>query len=396
MAEVILPNGKQQFIDINGKPLVGGTVGMYVPATLIPKDTWQDSGGTILNQNPVPLDSRGQAQIYGDGTYRQIVKDEAGNLIWDVTINAGIVASAFGLQLITAVNDTAALALLTANGLSVQDTLGTAPRTDAQFLISNRSGTGHALGVIYQTQNPGRISGASGQEEASLLFELNDTSGHAQHGGSSSSVWGLDASSATGYPIYRIETPFNGGANEEVDIQVAGGHGINIWPVNATDVDVGYHKMAINGDLGIGGHPGVKAAGAGNFLRISGYGETLNLDNTAASPTDIVRMRITNGSGDASVGLEGAAGGVNISGSSPYAMTINTVNATKLQFGTQALLALSIDTAQILNFASPGIAANGSVATILGSLGPSGAHTTVQFWVRIKDASGNVGFMPAF
>lgn len=81
-------NGRQQFIDINGRPLVAGTVGMYIPSTLIPKNTWQDAGQTILNTNPIELDSRGQADIWGGGLYRQIVHDEAGNLIWDVVTSA--------------------------------------------------------------------------------------------------------------------------------------------------------------------------------------------------------------------------------------------------------------------------------------------------------------------
>ncbi len=79
----ILPNGKNQFIDINGNPLVGGTVTFYEPSSLILKDTWQDSSLTILNTNPIILDSRGQAIIYGDGIYRQRLKDSLGNLIWD-------------------------------------------------------------------------------------------------------------------------------------------------------------------------------------------------------------------------------------------------------------------------------------------------------------------------
>ncbi len=79
----ILPNGKSQFIDINGRPLVGGSVTFYEPDTLSLKDTWQDAEKTILNTNPIILDSRGQALIYGDGIYRQRVKDSLGNVIWD-------------------------------------------------------------------------------------------------------------------------------------------------------------------------------------------------------------------------------------------------------------------------------------------------------------------------
>ncbi len=79
----IMPNGKNQFIDINGNPLVGGTVTFYEPGTLSLKDTWQDADQTVLNTNPIVLDSRGQAIIYGYGIYRQRVKDSLGNLIWD-------------------------------------------------------------------------------------------------------------------------------------------------------------------------------------------------------------------------------------------------------------------------------------------------------------------------
>jgi hypothetical protein len=79
----LIPNAKQQFIDQNGAPLANGTVGFYAPGTLNPKATYQDAAGTIPNTNPVSLDSRGQALIWGSGVYRQIVKDCNGVTIWD-------------------------------------------------------------------------------------------------------------------------------------------------------------------------------------------------------------------------------------------------------------------------------------------------------------------------
>ena len=83
MVASILPNAKNQFVDINGKPLVGGAVYMYVPDTLVPKDTYQDINLSILNTNPIILDANGQCVIWGDGEYRQRVFDSLGNLQWD-------------------------------------------------------------------------------------------------------------------------------------------------------------------------------------------------------------------------------------------------------------------------------------------------------------------------
>lgn len=79
----LLPNGKQQFIDVDGNPLVDGEVYFYIPNTSTPKNTWQDPEEMTLNTNPVVLDDRGQAIIYGTGQYRQVVLDVDGNTIWD-------------------------------------------------------------------------------------------------------------------------------------------------------------------------------------------------------------------------------------------------------------------------------------------------------------------------
>jgi len=83
----LLQNGKQQWIDQNGLPLANGTVGFYAPGTLNPQATYQDQGGTIQNTNPITLDSRGQAIVWGTGTYRQIVKDASGVTIWDQIVD---------------------------------------------------------------------------------------------------------------------------------------------------------------------------------------------------------------------------------------------------------------------------------------------------------------------
>jgi len=83
-AATLLPNGQQQFIDGNGKPYASGKVYFYsnFPACTVLKNTWSDSGQTVLNTNPVVLDAAGRATIFGSGTYCQKLTDSNNNVIW--------------------------------------------------------------------------------------------------------------------------------------------------------------------------------------------------------------------------------------------------------------------------------------------------------------------------
>lgn len=49
-----------------------------------------------------------------------------------------------------------------------------------------------------------------------------------------------------------------------------------------------------------------------------------------------------------------------------------------------------------IQFTTPSFTANGTTATLLGSVGPAGANTTVQEWLTILDASGNTRYIPCF
>jgi hypothetical protein len=90
MSGSLIPNGKQQYLDANGKPLAGGKVYYYIPSTTTPKNTYQDAALTILNTNPIILDSAGECIAYGSGAYRQIVNDVNNNIIWDQPTSAPI------------------------------------------------------------------------------------------------------------------------------------------------------------------------------------------------------------------------------------------------------------------------------------------------------------------
>jgi hypothetical protein len=85
----LLPPGKNCFEGANGA-YVSGSVNMFIPNTTTPKATWQDAAQTVLNSQPIQLDSNGCAIIYGIGSYRQQLFDgpvlvgvTTGNLIWD-------------------------------------------------------------------------------------------------------------------------------------------------------------------------------------------------------------------------------------------------------------------------------------------------------------------------
>lgn len=77
------------FVDQNGDPLAAGLVYMYYPNTDIFSNTYQDQMGTILNSNPIVLDQAGRANIWGTGSYRQVVTDQFGNVQWDQITTAG-------------------------------------------------------------------------------------------------------------------------------------------------------------------------------------------------------------------------------------------------------------------------------------------------------------------
>lgn len=140
MSAILLPNGKQQFIDINGSPLVGGTVTFYVEGTTTPKTTWQDADQTTPNTNPVVLDSRGQAIIYGSGIYRQIVRDSDGNTIWDELTTPSSTGTFGPEQSITAASTTD-LGTLTSNNALINGTttitsFGTSATLDNPFFMT--------------------------------------------------------------------------------------------------------------------------------------------------------------------------------------------------------------------------------------------------------------------
>lgn len=79
-----MPQLRAKFTNKLGLPLSSGKVYTYEPGTDIPKITWRDVDKSVENTNPIQLDAAGEADIYGVGFYRVVVKDFFGLTIYDV------------------------------------------------------------------------------------------------------------------------------------------------------------------------------------------------------------------------------------------------------------------------------------------------------------------------
>ncbi len=64
-------------------PEVGASVYTYLAGTTTPATTWQDRNKAATNANPVVTVADGGCNIFGDGTYKFIVKDALGNLLYE-------------------------------------------------------------------------------------------------------------------------------------------------------------------------------------------------------------------------------------------------------------------------------------------------------------------------
>lgn len=114
---VLLPSPVLQFCDAIGAPYAAGTIETYVTGTTTPKATWNDPAGGAghLNTNPIVLDSAGRCILYGDGGTRLVLRDSAGNLIWDQPSTT--LVSAAMLPVVQAATIADAVALLGIQGL---------------------------------------------------------------------------------------------------------------------------------------------------------------------------------------------------------------------------------------------------------------------------------------
>ena len=124
----LLPNPELQFVDADGHPLSGGTLETYVPGTTTPKATWLDPAKTALQTNPIVLDAAGRCICWADGAYRCILRDSAGNLVYNQPSNTIVSAAMQPVMSAATIEDAVAL-------LGIDDMIserGSSPRGSRQ------------------------------------------------------------------------------------------------------------------------------------------------------------------------------------------------------------------------------------------------------------------------
>lgn len=70
-----IPYSRFQAFDNNGEYLIGGKLYTYEPSTSTDKATYSDAALTTPNTNPVILDARGSASVFGSGDYKLYLTD---------------------------------------------------------------------------------------------------------------------------------------------------------------------------------------------------------------------------------------------------------------------------------------------------------------------------------
>ena len=186
----LLPNPVPQFCDADGKPYAGGKLATFVPGTTTSKLTWVEPSGTLENANPITLDAAGRCVMYGDGDYRLVLNDAAGNLIWDQP--SSTIVSAAMQPVISAPTIEDAVEMLGVNDLIAAEASARAAADSAEAAARTAADNAEAAARIasdgdLHTQIADEVARATAAEAAILNgmiiqhgYGTTDGSGHAR------------------------------------------------------------------------------------------------------------------------------------------------------------------------------------------------------------------------
>jgi hypothetical protein len=196
-APIIIP--EVQFLDADGHPYAGGSLTAYVPGTSTPKTTWLDAAGTAANTQPVILDAAGRCSLWGSGDYRLLLRDSAGNEIWD--IEATTLVSAAMAPVIAAPTIPDAVHLLGLDDVVSGSDLSAAITTESNARIAADNAeiaARTAADTTLQTNIDAEKTRAMAAEAAITGGALSGGSGYAHIAGGNLMQWGSGTAAAGG------------------------------------------------------------------------------------------------------------------------------------------------------------------------------------------------------
>lgn len=275
-------------------------------------------------------------------------------------------------------NDLAALEGLSSTGMIARTATDTA---------TTRTITGTANEITVTNGN-----GVSGNPTLSLPTALTFT-GKTVTGGIYTAEDGTSSAVAFGFS----GAPNLGFYRNSTSMRIAAA-GTNMFDVNSTRITLG--SVAGAESLRV-----TRVSSAVNYINASGAVTTANPSFTAdGSDTNVGIRFISKGTGEFTFLQSGlrtftvrdatgaAANSVIIdNGATGNAPSIGVIGETNVD-----LILNALGTGVVRFGTSGSFAANGSVAVTLTSVGPTGASTTVQEWLKIKNAGGTTRYIPCY
>lgn len=315
-----------------------------------------------------------------DGSLYATLTDGAGNL---VTVGGG-----GGSGTVTSVSVT------TANGVS--GTVATPTVTPAISLtLGAITPTSVAIGAgsAITSSGPGGAL-ASGAYATAYSLPTASTSvlGGVKVDGSTITISGgiISSSGGGGWGTVGTST-ISGGANNAILFQNSSGSTLN---ATSSFTWSGTQLRTVSGsNTGIGITTTSSSSIAELFLvNDVNQGGVVSVQGSAGFNTNLQNQNLSMvvASGNASAAANGLFLGSN------GANCNVTIYAGGSVIGTNEVFTLS-GTNQTVQFKSANsFSANSTTATLLGSLGPAGSHTTVQTWLTIVDNGGTTRYIPCF
>ncbi len=244
-------------------------------------------------------------------------------------------------------------------------------------------------GWTYRISVAGKIGGASGVnvEMGDMIICLTDgtAAGTAAAVGANWSVVQANIDGAVVGPASAIDaTPavFDGATGRLLK-NVSFASFKSALSLAKSDVGLG---NVDNVSMSAPGAIGATTPGAGSFTTLSAN-DTFNLIKPAGSPI----MRVGQ-SFSANAGFFWAYNANPLLGACQF-FTYGYANSIQIDGSRLDLQGLSGGGIRV---GAGVVAANGTVSTPLGAVGPTGSHSTVQEWIVIENASGTKRYIPAF